>query len=65
MTKQNFQIINIYKNFIAEEESVVEMRRADAKRSIFTAIKCIRRIEKSILKEDMDYLRTVTENISF
>ena len=65
MIKSNFQIIRIYKNFTSEEDLLVEMRRIGAERSVFTSIKNISRIEKSILKKDMNYLRRVSENTSF
>jgi hypothetical protein len=62
MNKSNFQIISIYKNFSSEEDLLIEMRRMGAKRSVFTSIKNINSIEKSILKKDMNYLRRVSEN---
>lgn len=65
MNKSNFQIISIYKNFTSEEDLLVEMRRMGAERSVFTSIKNINSIEKSILKKDMNYLRRVSENTSF
>jgi hypothetical protein len=65
MNKSNFQIISIYKNFASAEDLLVEMRRMGAERSIFTSIKNINSIEKSILKKDMNYLRRVSENTSF
>lgn len=65
MNKSNFQIISIYKNFTSEEDLLVEMRRMGAERSVFTSIKNINSIEKSILKKDMKYLRRVSENTSF
>ena len=65
MNKSNFQIISIYKNFTSEEDLLVEMRRMGAERSVFTSIKNINSIKKSILKKDMNYLRRVSENTSF
>ena len=61
MTKSRFQIINIYKNFVSEERSLVEMKRDGANRSIFTSIHNIDKIAKNILKEDLDYIHKVTK----
>lgn len=61
MIRSRFKIMNIYKNFVSEERSLVELKRDGATISIFISIDSIDKIAKNILKEDLDYIYKVTK----
>ena len=61
MNRLRFQIVSIYKSVLSEEESVVEIKRQGASRSIFTSIKNIRKMKNNIFKEDFEYIQEVAK----